>query len=147
MAAAIAKSRRLKRHRRRQPSLSKQRPAISSSRAEIAASGIRPSTGAIAATSRSSQPEANTAAIGVRAPASRFGIERLSEPQDTYDEKNAPTRFDRPWPRNSRFASMRWPERSATALAIEIDCASVTMVRAKAMPIRSGSRAGSNVGQ
>jgi hypothetical protein len=29
--------------------------------------------------------------------------------------------LDRPWPRNSRFASMCWPERSATALAIEID--------------------------
>jgi hypothetical protein len=70
----------------------------------------------------------------------------LSEPQDTYDDANAPTRFDSPWPRNSRLASIRCPDRSATALAIEIDCARVTIVNAKAMPTRSGSRAGSKAG-
>jgi len=57
----------------------------------------------------------------VRAPASKLGIERLSEPQDTYEERKLPTMLDRPWPRNSRLASTCWPERSATALAIEID--------------------------
>ncbi len=54
--------------------------------------------------------------------------------------------FDRPWPRNSRLASIRCPDRSATALAIEIDCDRVTIVRAKAMPTRSDSRAGSKAG-
>ena len=70
VAAAIAKSRRLKRQRLRQPGPSNSDQAISSSRPAIAASGIRPSSGAISATSRSSQTEANTAASGVRAPAS-----------------------------------------------------------------------------
>ena len=49
--------------------------------------------------------------------------------------------FDSPWPRNSRLPSMCWPERAATALAIEIDWLSATIVSAKAMPIRSGSEA------
>ncbi len=40
---------------------------------------------------------------------------------------------------NSRLASMRWPDRAATALAIEIDWPSATMVSAKARPISSGS--------
>ena len=75
----------------------------------------------------------------MRAPASRFGSERLSEPHETYDENMPPTMFDRPWPRNSRLASMCWPERSAIALAIEIDWPRATIVSAKAMPTRSGS--------
>ena len=41
---------------------------------------------------------------------------------------------------NSRFASMRWPERAATALAMEMDCASATMVSAKARLSRSSAR-------
>ncbi|MNN06473.1 hypothetical protein D3C81_1192650 [compost metagenome] len=40
---------------------------------------------------------------------------------------------------NSRLASICCPERSATALAIEIDWPSATMVSAEAMPSRSGS--------
>ncbi|MNK88423.1 hypothetical protein D3C87_1083830 [compost metagenome] len=40
---------------------------------------------------------------------------------------------------NSRLASTCWPERAATALAIEIDCPSATMVSAAAMPSRSGT--------
>ncbi len=40
---------------------------------------------------------------------------------------------------NSRLASICWPERNATALAIEIDWPSATMVSAAAMPSRSGS--------
>jgi hypothetical protein len=42
-----------------------------------------------------------------------------------------PTMFDSPWPRNSRLASRCCPERDATALAIEIDCPSATIVSAK----------------
>ncbi len=45
--------------------------------------------------------------------------------------------LDRPWPRNSRFASMRWPERSATVLAIEMPWPSATMVSANANPTSS----------
>ena len=46
---------------------------------------------------------------------------------------------------NSRFASMRWPERAATA-AMEMDCASATMVSAKARLSRSGSARQSTLG-
>ena len=92
------------------------------------------------ATRRSSQSDANTAASGVRAPASKFGIERFSEPHETYDEKKPPTMFDSPWPRNSRLASMCWPERAATALAIEIDWPRATIVSAKAMPTQVGQQ-------
>ena len=45
--------------------------------------------------------------------------------------------LDKPWPRNSRLASMRWPERSATVLAIEIAWPSATTVSANASPTRS----------
>ena len=47
--------------------------------------------------------------------------------------------FDSPCPRNSRFASMRWPERWATVLAIEIACPSATMVSANASPSKSAA--------
>src|ERR1044071_4475601 len=73
-------------------------------------------------------------------------MERLREPQDTYEEKNPPTMLDRPWPRNSRLASMVWPERSATALAMEMDWPSATMVRAKAIETSSGSDLSSTPG-
>ena len=112
----------------------------------MAGIGISASSGALTAMSSNSQSDANTAASGVRAPASRFGIDRFSEPHDTYDENNPPTMFDRPWPRNSRLASMCWPERSATALAMEIDWPRATMVSAKAMPTRSGSTGSSTAG-
>ena len=82
VAAAIAKSGRLRRQRRCQLRQSNSDHEMSRSRPAIAASGIRPSTGAIRATSSSSQIDANTAASGVRAPASKLGIERLSEPHD-----------------------------------------------------------------
>ncbi len=139
VAAATAKSWRLKRQRRCQLARSNSDHEISSSKAAIAGSGISASSGALSAARASSQSDANTAASGVRAPASRFGSERLSEPHETYDENMPPTMFDRPWPRNSRLASMCWPERSAIALAIEIDWPRATIVSAKAMPTRSGS--------
>ena len=116
-------------------------------RPAIAAIGISASSGALTAASSSSQSEANTAASGVRAPASRLGNDRFSEPHETYDENSPPTMFDSPWPRNSRLASMCWPERAATALAIEIDWPRATIVSAKAMPTRSGSRRRSNAGK
>ena len=49
----------------------------------MAANGIHASTGAMSATIGTSSSAANTAASGERAPASRFGMERLSEPQET----------------------------------------------------------------
>ena len=54
------------------------------------------SNGAVKATNNSSQNDENTAASGVRAPASKFGSERFSEPHDTYDEKKPPTRLESP---------------------------------------------------
>ncbi|CFW03214.1 Uncharacterised protein [Bordetella pertussis] len=63
----------------------------------------------------------------------------MSEPHDRYDENSPPTTLDKPWPMNSRLASINWPERIATALAIEMDCASATMVSGTATPTRSGS--------
>ena len=127
--------------------MSKSDHEISSSKAAIAAIGISASSGALTAASSSSQSDANTAASGVRAPASRLGNDRFSEPHETYDENSPPTMFDSPWPRNSRLASMCWPERAATALAIEIDWPRATIVSAKAMPTRSGSRRRSNAGK
>src|SRR3546814_14467716 len=94
----------------------------------------------MAGTSTISSSAANTAAIGVRAPDSKFGTERFSEPQDKYEEKNPPTMFDRPCPMNSRLASMAWPERAATALSIEMDCARATMANVNARHSRAGSR-------
>ena len=82
----------------------------------------------------------------MRAPASRFGSDRFSEPHDTYDEKKPPTMFDSPWPRNSRFASMAWPERAATAFAIEIDWPSATIVSATARLTSSGNACRSTTG-
>ncbi len=83
VTSAIAKSCRLCCHRRRQPGMSNSDQATAISSAAIAGSGIRASSGALDAISSSSHSEANTAASGVRAPASRFGIERFSEPQET----------------------------------------------------------------
>ena len=146
VAAATAKSWRLKRHSWRQLARSNNDHEMSSSKAAIAAIGIRASSGALSAASSSNHSEAKTAASGVRAPASRLGNERFSEPHDTYDENSPPTMFDSPWPRNSRLASMCWPDRAATALAIEIDWPRATIVNAKAMPTRSGSRRRSKSG-
>ncbi len=97
------------------------------------------SSEALAATSATSQIAAATPASGVFAPASKFGSERLSDPHDTYDEKNPPTMFDNPCPMNSRLGSMRWPDRTATAFATEIDWPSATMESATARPNRSGT--------
>ncbi|MNV36158.1 hypothetical protein D3C71_1276240 [compost metagenome] len=54
--------------------------------------------------------------------------------------------LDKPCPVNSRLASMRWPERVATALAMEIDCANATIVNANARLSRSGNVRQSTLG-
>ena len=94
VAAATAKSWRLRRHSWRQAARSNSDQAIRSSKAAIAAIGISASSGALTAASSSSQSEANTAASGVRAPASRLGSDRFSEPHETYDENSPPTMFE-----------------------------------------------------
>ncbi|KAG0741194.1 hypothetical protein G6F24_016785 [Rhizopus arrhizus] len=96
--------------------------ATNSNRPEIAALGIIASNGADKATSTTSNTAENTAANGVFAPASY------------------------PCPVNSRLASMRWPERVAPALAMEIDCARAPLVSAKARLSRSGSVRQSTLG-
>ncbi|MNY79767.1 hypothetical protein D3C86_2205550 [compost metagenome] len=50
--------------------------------APIAAIGICASSGALSATSATSHSAENTLASGVRAPASKLGTERLSEPHE-----------------------------------------------------------------
>src|SRR5687767_14522947 len=115
-------------HRRRQFGTSSSDHATSSSRPDTAAIGIAASSVALTPTSASSHSAEHTAANGVRAPISRLGIERLSEPHDRKHEKKPPTTLDRPWPTNSRLASTCWPERAASTLAIENDWPSDTMV-------------------
>jgi hypothetical protein len=50
--------------------------------AEIAASGICASNGALTMTSTTSSSAENTLATGVCAPASKFGTERFSDPHE-----------------------------------------------------------------
>ena len=83
VAAAMPKSCRLWRHRRCQAGRSNSCQATSISNPATPASGISASKGALKASSASSHSDANTAASGVRAPASRLGSERFSEPQAT----------------------------------------------------------------
>ncbi|MNL89501.1 hypothetical protein D3C87_2198410 [compost metagenome] len=54
--------------------------------------------------------------------------------------------FDKPCPTNSRLASMRWPDRVATALAMEMDCAKATIVSANARLSKSGKARQSTLG-
>ena len=105
----------------------------------MAASATHAISGAAARASASTNSAANTAASGVRAPASRLGSDRFSEPLETKHEKNGPTRFDRPWPRHSRFTSSGCPLRAASTLAMAIVCPSDTMVSATAMPASRGT--------
>ena len=80
---ATAKSLRLRANSLRQRFRSSKASATSTSRPASAAIGICASTGALTATSPSSSSAENIDAIGVRAPVSRFGMERFIEPQDT----------------------------------------------------------------
>ena len=62
----------------------------------MAASGTQASQGAATATPTSSSTAASTPASGVRAPASRCGTDRFSEPQATKHEKKGPVRLASP---------------------------------------------------
>ncbi len=79
---AIANSVRLSVKMRRSRAMSSRPHATSSSIAAIAAIGICASSGALTATSATSHSAENTLASGVRAPASKLGTERLSEPHE-----------------------------------------------------------------
>lgn len=83
VAAAMTKSLRPAFHRSCHPARSSSDHAMSMSRPAMAAFGIYASSGALSAISNRSSSAENTAASGVRAPASRFGIDLFSEPQDT----------------------------------------------------------------
>ena len=79
----MAKSSRPRRQSFSQPRQSNRDQATTTRRPAIAAYGIMPSSVVLAVTSTSSQADANTAANGVFAPASKFGIDRFIDPHDT----------------------------------------------------------------
>ena len=83
VASATKKSVRLRIASCCQRAVSTKAHATSSSSAASPAIGISASTPALTATSTSSSSAENTAAIGVCAPASKLGIERFIDPQDT----------------------------------------------------------------
>jgi hypothetical protein len=59
-----------------------------------------------------------------------FTPQRLIEPDDGIDDVNAPAMFASRWPMNSWLPSMRWPDLTPTARAIEIACVSPSTVNA-----------------
>ena len=81
--ARSPKSCRLQRHRRCQPGRSNSDQATTISSPAIAGERNQRQQRRARRTAAAASSEENTAASGVRAPASRFGIERFSEPQDT----------------------------------------------------------------
>ena len=132
VARAMANSLASSRQARRQagPSNSDQATTISS--ALTPASGIHASTGPASATSSTRNPADATPANGVRAPASRFGSDRFSDPHTTMPPLQAAARLPRPWPRHSRLASSVSPVRAASVLAMAMDCPSATIASASA---------------
>ena len=72
---------------------------------------------------------------------------RLNEPDDGYAGANAPTMLDRPWPMNSWLPSMRWPDLTPTARAIDTASVSPSTVSASAAGTSVRQIVGSNDGQ
>ena len=141
VAAAMAKSLAAE-----APEAAASRPRRTATTRSAAAARRSPPSGSARAAARSPPTAAAARATRTRRPAACARRPRgwatsgsASRTRRTTRTK-PPTMFDRPWPRNSRLASMCWPERAATALAIEIDWPRATIVSAKAMPTRSGSR-------
>jgi len=83
VASATPKSPRLRKNSWRQRATSSRASATSTSSADRAAMGICASSGALSATRAKSNSAENTDDSGVRAPASRLGMERFIEPHDT----------------------------------------------------------------
>ena len=83
VASAIANSVRFSRASRRHRLTSSRLQAVSTNRPAIAAIGMCASKPALTAIRATSHAAAKTLASGVRAPPSKFGSERLSEPHET----------------------------------------------------------------
>ena len=83
VTAAMLKSARLCCHSFFQPGMSNKDHATSSKSAAIAGKAMCDNRGAVKANNNNSRTAENTAAKGVRAPASKLGMDRFTEPQAT----------------------------------------------------------------
>ena len=115
------------------------------SRRSPRAGGRRQAARGRARSRRARRPRTPPRAASAR-PASKLGPERFTEALVGKPEKKLAATLPSPWPMNSWLASIRWPDLSAIARAIEIACESETSVSAIAEPARCAKVSISNRG-